>query len=453
MSVIVIILLSISLIFTLAMKGKLEKRVCKLFNIYWILLMVFSVLMPYGGHKISDRAYLIFAVFAATISIGYVVGVMPKHKVYYTKQQAQDTDENIKKAFTCFVNSKFLLCFLLIVLLINIIYAYKYYSVISVVGGVEARNLRFFVGELFRSTYELLFFNYIITPVKYLACFIIAMEIYFEIFKRLPTCLCFCIAALSSYIGGGRFELMYLLLCIILAFFMKSQVFTVGKHRTFEIRKSTLKSAFLIIVACCGILFMSVYATALRRNRSALESGEFKNNSQILLEQFSGYNLGGLGAFDVGLDSGLIKNQYYFGRASIFGGFEEIMQYITKYVGFSFTSVRTKIGIAFNDSIHVGNKDFNALYTALSYFYQDFGILGVAILSYAFGFFVGRTLKNRRRSLFLMGVFFHAFYQYMILNLNWYFTSGDSLIYFLMLWLMTKKFRVNNEDESIKSNT
>lgn len=449
MSAVVIIFLSIPIIFTIFMQDKLEKRICKLFNIYWILLMIFSVLMPYGGHKISDKAYLFFAVFAVTISIGYIVGVMPKQKSCYIKEKTPDNDDTIQKAFVSFINSKLLRRVLLIVLLINIIYAYKYYSIISVVGGSEARNLRFFVGDLFHSIYEILFFNYIITPVKYLACFIIAMEIYFETFKRFLTVLCFCIAALSSYIGGGRFELMYLLLCIILAFLMKSQVFTFGNRGVVKIRKSTLKSILLIVVACCGILFMSVYTTAMRRNKSALETGEFKDNSQILWEQFSGYNLGGIGSFDVGLNSGLIKNQNYFGRATVFGGFEEIMQYLTKYVGFSFTSARTEIGIAFNDSIHVGKDEFNALFTALAYFYQDFGMLGVAVLSYAFGFFVGRVLKNRRRSLFLMGVFFHAFYQYMILNLNWYFTSGDSMMYFLMLWLLTKKFQVKNDEENV----
>lgn len=455
MAIFVAFIIVISLLFVVVIPKKHSKKIYWLFNLYWLTLIILTAIKPTGGHQISESTYFLLFLFLLSINAGFICGSLAKHDV------RQSSTVNLQQNIINILKNRTVLLFHFVIFLVYIYYGVRYTVVIKTVGGINARNLRFFVGPLFTSTLELLIYFYIITPVKYLACFLVAMEIHVDYVKPIPTLIFTSIIILSSYIGGGRFELLYFLLSLLLVIIMKA--FGVRFQRSWRlyINIKRVKQLSWILISLLGIILMAVFVTAFRQNQSSLNNGNFTKYLNVLSNQVINYNIGSIGAFDVALEQGIIENHFYMGRATVMGGIEELLTYILSVVGIPFNSARTMLGMRFNEVIHVGSATFNALFTALAYFYEDLGAVGVVIFSGGFGFCFGRQANRAEFSIMDMALFFHMFYQYMIMNLNWYFTAGESIMYYFLVFTLSrisqkrfegKKASNGYDSESIEKN-
>ena len=335
------------------LKEKVERRIFILFNLFWVALLLLSYAIPYGDHKISDQTYFIFSVFLISINFGYLNG-----KIFLKKEGAGIAQENKVFDFDSVLSNKIIIMYLTIIMALYVFYGIRYTTVTNEIGGVEARNLRFFVGPLFPTTIELLIFNYIISPTRFLASLIVALEVYKEKFKIIPTSICLVIIFLSTYIGGGRFEIMYFLLCLLLAFVIKPPCVKFKNDGDITCYPKGFLFRAIIIIAGLAMIIVAAYVTGYRRNQTSFEDFDLFENIGILFEQFTEYTVGSLGAFDVAMDTGIIENRFYLGRASVIGGIEELIQFFLRTIGVNFYSARTEIGVLFNDGVQVGKEKF-----------------------------------------------------------------------------------------------
>lgn len=413
-----------------------EKKIFIIFNVYWVGLLILLKIVPFGGYAISNNTFIMIMLFLFFINLGFLLGGKKRES-----DNASIRNE-VERSYEYAISNKLVCMYLILSMLFLIYYAVRYYIIVQEVGGVEARNIRYFVGPLFRSTPEILFYNYIIVPSKYLSCFFIAYGFFRGRFKCKELIVPGIVLILSCYIGGGRMDIVYLLFAIVFAFLFKERSSIRLTNKGILWKKRGLIIVLLGIVASVGIMLAMIYLTAYRSNQYSLSFSIIGKYGVKLFEHVVGYNIGPFGALDVAIQEGILKNKWYVARSTIFGGIEEVLQYFMSYLGVSFVGARNELGMVLNQPITVGNLTFNALLTALCWFYSDLGILGIVIYSFLFGFLVRYSISKfyNCKNVFVMAILFHLLYQYMVLNLNWYLVTVGNMFYVIGLFYLSKQY-------------
>lgn len=422
--------------------NKIYKSFYLLFNFFWLSISILSYIMPTGNRIINSETYILIFLFLLFINTGYIFS-----NLFFHKNKAKVLNE--KLSIDSLIKTKWIKLYLIICFIILIYYGLKYTSLLSIYKGVDARNMRFFVGSLFNSTLELLFYNYIVTPSKYLSCFLISFYIYtgsIKLNKIIPLIL---IVFLSSYIGGGRFIIVYLMFSIITVLILNKKTININNSILIMNRKN-IKIYIVVMFFILLSLGTMIYMTSFRNNVYTLSSNEISKFGEVLYKQVIDYNVGPIGALDYALDIGMLTNNNYFGRAVLFPFIEDFFQFSLGYLGISFTSVHMAIAEVLNQEILIGTTTFNALFSALYWFYCDLGMIGIVIYSFSFGIIVEYViyLFLKYRSIFALGILIHVIYQFFTMNMNWTITSIDSILYLFVLIILFRKERkiIRNND-------
>lgn len=404
-----------------------------LFYLYWCVIMIISYLKPYGEYYVSNEAYSILLIFIACFGLGFVLrGNRGKVKdssiVNHVDIQTQ-YDQYIGK------NRK-LLIISIITLIILCYYALRYGSIMTIDTYQNARLERFYVGTLFQSTLELLFYNYIITMFKYLFAFIIAFSL---MYKRL-TQVVFWVSTvglvLYAYIGSSRFPFVLLLFNIaILYCYKRSQIANKCK------KPVSIKSIAVIIVIIVAVILVMSYLTAFRRGAVEFSWASVIDNMDILWEQIIDYNIGPISGFSYLLDSGYMYNHYYCGLVVVFNGFTELIFNFLNMIGISAESPKTVLAEIANVEQVVGAKTFNALYTCVYWMYSDSGLAGTAVFSMLFGMLSRYVIDTAENAPTIFAVMLSTHFCYFILasTMIWQINNVDSLIYIVILIIALRK--------------
>ena len=435
-----IILLGFSYI---AKTKALIRRMLFVFNIWWAILLIFSEISPYGGYKISTDAYILIWLFIFVFNSVFIISKSIKNNgAQYTKEGFSNTyseDGIVKQYDKLILENKALTFSIYIMTAMLIYYAVKYSTIMSKGSILNARNERFYVGGLFGTTLELLFYNYIVSAFRYLFSFIISFSLLYDRVKTKQFLLSVIGLALYSYVGASRFPVVLLLVSVLFLWIVRSYY----KRRTIN-GKSIVRFIRIALVFCAGIFGMS-YLTAFRRGVLGFNVNAVLDNFDILYDQMLGYSIGPLSGLSYLLDSKTMGNHWFVGRAVVLNGFEEVFTYLLSFIGINFSCAKNVLGAIANVPYNIGNRSLNALFTCIYWFFSDFGYIGVVLFS---GFFalVEKKAVSRfvsKPNIFSLMLAIHLLYFMFMSNMIWQINNVDSLVYMLMIYLLhrgVKKF-------------
>ena len=421
------------------MKKNISKWILA-FNLWWLFLLILNELFPFGNYDISDNAYFCFGSFLFFTSIGYIFPKSVKSDAVIDQQQTSLENQYMD----LIINNNVIRLFIFLLTVSLIYYAYRYTSYMSDSSILYARTARFYVGYIFNSTIELLLFNYIISAGRFLLVFIISFGIIYRKYKNISFFLSILGLLLYSYIGGSRFPLVLLVMEIIVLF--------VIKRETDDKRKSIMSIVKFVLMAICGFVmfyFLMLYFTAHRLGMKGFDIEFLSSASLVLYDQVINYNIGPLAGFSKMLDSGMLYNHFYFGQAVVLNGIDELFRNLLALANIPFESARYTIGEIAAQTISIGNRSFNALYSCVYWFFSDLGYLGVIIYSFVFGIVENKIVSNYylNKNLWSLMLIVHCLYFLLMSNFNWEINTVDSLVYilFIVTYLRKKYVRYQRE--------
>lgn len=401
-----------------------------LVNIWWGILIIANKINPYGGYRVSNNTYMLIWLFLLFLTIGYSFT-----KINVRINKTCDEKIFLNQYDNIILNNRIVKIIMYIITGLLIFYAIRYARYMGADNILLARTARYYVGDVFRSTIELLFFNYFVATGRFFFAFIISFGLLFGRLKNRMFVLSVINLILYSYIGGSRFPFVLLGVEILVLMLIKNQL-SVQKLTSKKIWRGVLVGLCILI-----IVFFMLYFTAYRLGMLKYNFDFMKESIQVLYDQIIGYNTGPLSALSKSLDEGILYNHYYFGRAVILNGIDEFFSNFCSAFGIHITSARYAIGEVMSRTINIGINSFNALFTYIYWFYFDFGIIGVVIYSFVFGFLekevVCKFLENP--SLWTLMLMVHMMYFFIMSNTTWELNAADSLVYIVILFCYIRK--------------
>ena len=298
--------------------------------------------------------------------------------------------------FRLFLRSKFfcvlyIICFLVIIYLVA-----TQWRLLLLQGG--AANLKLDLFELIFNNNSALyaFYRLVVFPFFFLSCVFFPVYI-FNKGNRLITIYLFAFIVLFAFIGGKKGYFSTIIEYLVVVFFLiqyKSIKWNITKHvKYFSIASVVIGFLFL------GGAYMASLSGGVEGSRDAI-----KQSSQANLNYFIIYNVGPFRAFEYGLNNDYLTKSggYSLGRNFIGGTIDYYGSAILQKAGIPIKRVQDGgMVLMQNNRINIGkDSTFNYSYTALMYFYLDFGFLGIVILPFFFGRFCLWSFKlyNRYRT-------------------------------------------------------
>lgn len=423
----------------MARTNPLIRRVLLVFNSWWGILLIYSFFSPYGGYKISTDAYFLIWIF---ILVFNAVFIFAKSKGYtgttITKEgfSTNYSEKGIVRQYDILIlENKIITGAICIAVIILIRYAIKYSTLISLGSILNARNERYYVGGLFGTTLELLFYNYVVSPFSFLFSFIISFSLLYDRIKTKQFWLSVIGIILYTYVGANRFPVVLLLVNIMYLWIIRSYY-----NRRKINGKSVSRFIRVVIIFCVGIFGMS-YITAFRRGMIGFSLDAVIDNFDILSNQMLGYSIGPLSGFSYLLDSDIMRNHWFAGRAVVLNGIDELFTYILSIIGIHIPCAKNVLGAIANEQYVIGNRSMNALFTCIYWFFSDFGYIGVVIFSGLFAW-VEKKMVSRfvnAPNIFSLMLATHVLYFMFMSNMIWQINNVDSLLYMLIICLLNKK--------------
>lgn len=427
--VFVVIFIAFFLLLSFTIKNKFLRSMIQLFNVIWIALFVLCITKNY---QLSDFTYFMLGILITFCNIGVLLAVKRDKLAdnFSLDKMIADFDKYV-------LRNKWIVGYVVLSLIVILFYSVKYTILIRTLGALQARIIRNFAGPLF-STFELLFYNYIISPVRFICIFVMSGNLLAGKLKLKENILYIVVLVLYCYMGGARTPCMLLVVSLVITSIFKRYL-QLGTDR--QARKT-----FLILFSIIIVCFVAMtYITAYRRAHSEFTIANLYNNFYILIDQIIDYNVMPLKALDVTYSSGLLENYLFLGRAVIWGGIEQIYSHMFTFADINYQAARYIVGEITNAGVIINEIPFNALFTAVFWFFADMGILGVAAYSFFYAFIVGRVMYRsiKDMNIFYFAIMLHLLYFFLTLNLNWAVTAPDSTLYLLALLYLGRKVKKN----------
>jgi len=413
--------------------NRFDTTVFILFSMIWISLLLLAEVSPLGGYQMSETAVSMCGLFLLFFDIGYVVLGASQRKINKGIQR-ENVVEQYKRIF---LSNGLIRFFLMIFALILFVFALRYFNVVFQGDFINARNARFYVGKVFKSTLELLFYNYIVCAASFFWAFIIAFSIVFGAYKNRVFFWSVLDYVLYSFIGSGRLSLVVLLVEMMLLALAKRCY--LKERLTLKKIKNAVAIFFVIIFGMFGMAYM----TAVRRGVTHFGVEALVEALQVLWDQIKEYNIGPFSALSYMYDSGKMYNHLYMGKAVLLNGVDEFLSYFLGIFGINFECSKTVLGVIANATIYFGSASFNALYTCIYWFFSDFGYIGIALFSTIFGFTERKVIRkfDKDPDIFSLMIMIHVLYFLFVAHMVWQINNVDSLAYIGVIMILKKKIR------------
>lgn len=420
----------------------LVKGFVLLFNIWWLLWIFMSIIRPYGEHHVTEYTYKLIFLVLLSQNIGLIISGIVFRNVNKVRDSRMEGDtsiitsdtETLRDSIIKLMHSKYLLIVFYILFAVSVYYFIKYRSVVVKGTLDEARLSLFYVGNLFSSVAELLFFNYVITPLTTLCGLLFCVNLIYNKMNRTGL-LCLANYIIYSFIGAGRGNLANLMGYLFVVFL----IHWITNEKKIKIKNFKTKAVVMVILLSIVIIGMPVM-TAIRYGIRNIGVKELTSFAGFTANQFIDYNTGAIGSLDVMVSEGKMINQGWFGRYVLWGGIDEIVGHFLRFLNFDYTPASVAYGAITVPRIMVGNQDFNALYTSVFTFFTDSGYIGLVIFPLLLGLKLGIILRVfcNKKSLSALLISTICIYYAIQTNLNWYFSSPDKLIVIVFIYIFTK---------------
>ncbi|APR71770.1 hypothetical protein AHTJS_16425 [Acinetobacter haemolyticus] len=391
-----------------------------------MLLISLSYTNPFGLYAVSDYTYILLILFLCFYIFGFLFA-NKKNKIKY-----DDFYARIKMSAEKLNNNKIFNILNALALVLCFYYTYKYISNFNIVADESVRSSRFEVGGVFSTIYDYLIFNYYVGSFLWFSKFIVAYGFVFgknHIKKIFYTSLLMCLCSLLF--GAGRNILVELVLIGLVVLVVK---------KSFLQEKNTSTSYLSKGLYVTLIFVVFVLVTHFRMLDESLSFSSFYKAVEISLEQIVVYVVGSFRALDYSVNSMHFERGY---GVYTFASFNELYNMALRLLGFNTLPYSQYWGGLLAEQIMISDEiRFNALYTAVFNFYNDFGVFGVALFSFTFGWLSSKSvsyfLSNANiLSLYILSIFFmSSFLSAMVFKL-----TPANIVFTLLVALLFTKYR------------
>lgn len=401
-----------------------------LFCILWALCVFLAALRLYDLHETSETVYL----YILLGCISYVIGSMFGRIVRITKKETYY--EKIDNGSAFYINYKLWYVFIAIICLYSLwrlgnilVYLQSGYSwwnirLLSTTGEGGSGTIR--GSFIFQAIY-----NWVVSPIVYILSptmlieFIAGKRNKLFIGTSLGAIVLYSICTVSRSIWG--FSIIYL---VVLLFIFRNRI-----KLTPKIKKILRKIPILIIILF-GII---VYITFMR------------NADASILTNAYAYFAGGIPLFDIHLHEAISQSRTY-GMLSL-AGFLYPVFFIFHLIGFKYPNaflLGDAVKANLENFITIGsNITMNAYATLFYDFYIDFGVIGIAVGSFIFGYLCMRAYKSMKNNMNMVSlVTYLILCQYILFSMARIYSSlttrAISFIWIPILLSNRKLFRIGN---------
>lgn len=421
-------------------KDRLSLIFLQLYLAWWWLLLFVSTFNPYGLYSVSFRVYSILVLGVVCFTFGFILNryIKLRPKIRIEAIKSSDLLEKFGRISGSKVFSALLIFFILFVGR----YLVKYQRAIFLYGTEDARNLRFYVGEVFSHNIEIYFYNYFVD------CFGILVSIYIAFslvwLKYGPN---FWLAVVFLYVysafGAGRGAIIDLAFYIFFFYFVKSKIIRTNLMVNRNVASKMQKSrTLLIIIPMIVIIYLlSIYLSNFRMGLFEISLENFLIGNEVFFSQIVIYCVGSFRAFEYGITNLSTQISYTYGSLS-FGAIDEIFGVFLNSVGIKYEYSNGIYGALTANTFNVGyDLTFNALFTAFFVQYLDFGIFGVIVFSFFWGVLFNRVIVyfHRTQSIYTLFMVSFLFVTAIATPLSWKLQSPGAIVFLFCLFFVNEK--------------
>lgn len=398
----IILFIFISLIIVkLFVRAKLANRLLSFYIVWWMSLILVSTGNFYELNPVSNTAYSLLLLNVCMFTTGFLFSCA-KQKSYTTNYF--DLIPNISITFNKKLNDQLVVLSLSLLIVSLAYYMYKYLNIITNQGilnegMLDARNLRFYVGELFGSTFEVMFYNYIFESIAYIMLFIISFRIAWGKVNMLLVSLAIIYIIFFAIIGAGRGIIVEFSFYLVYLYLIKQIIlYKCSTSKSKFIFRNPINKKICFIVTVLLLLYcVAVYLTGIRLGVFELTLNNFTVANSRLMDQMSVSLLGSFRAFDYALHNFNESLGFNFGRLTL-AGFDESVGNFIRLIDPDYPIMNHLSGAITAPNINIGlTHEFNALYTCVYNYYFDIGIPGVILFPFLYGFFYHRIILKFER--------------------------------------------------------
>ncbi len=427
-------------------KKSLSKVIANVYLFWWFVWIELSIDTKGIMLEISNKTYWLLILNVVAFIVMYLLvdkkytsnDINLTNKVWAKKSIKQDDAFFDIKTY----QSGFVVWTIgIIIMIILLRYLSEYNKLLDIHGMSYARIIRFELGYMLKSPFELLLYNYIIQSIVSVITLLIPIHILNRKYRNPIVYIGIIIVLLNSQIGKGRMIIFELIIYFILAFII---------YFYDEIWKHTKKYWYIIIaiigIGGIGMVFLTL--VRLRTDFTSIES--IRINLKATFDQVILYFTGSIRAFDYSLinnyrDNIISQYGHTWGGAT-FAGINEVVVMFFRGLGREIPTVNMMLGTLTQPAIFIGeNIQYNAFYTAVFNFYMDFGVFGILLFSGLFGayssFVIRKTLKSN--NVYCVMILIFNLYIMLFSLLRWEYQSPSTwiiILIILIVYTVNKKY-------------
>lgn len=373
------IILCIFYAFFLRNINVISKRLLLCFQIVWTIAFTLLVWNPINFYPINTYTYILVLVNVLSFSLGYYIIICKSKACKYfhiTKLIA-----NIERLSS---NKYFKILSILILIYTTYIFATNIRTLLLYQSLSNVRDLYFEdADKLYGANFSLIR-DFVLTPFSSIVTPIFAYLCYKRI--NIWTIIYGVFLFENASLSGGRFGyvkifigFLFVLFCILIN----------------EPQKKIIR--FVSIITSV-FFFIIISTTMLRSGNLTISTKSIADSKNETLEQFAIYVSGPIAALNYSIENDYVRKLggHTFGAAT-FCSVDRLIQPIVKI----FNPTRLPVSndfIGFKQenliSIYPSHGTYNALYTAILFFWMDYGFLGVLILPFIIGSIFARSVIN-----------------------------------------------------------
>lgn len=439
---IIIIIFSFLLLLTkMLIKDKLSLIFLQLFLGWWGLLLFISTFNPYGLYPVSIEIYSILILSVSCFTFGFIINRYIRLR--QKKNSFVLTQEQLLDNFKILSDSKLYFVLVLFFTLFIGRYLIQYQKMIILYGTEDARNMRFYVGEVFGSSVEIFFYNYFVESFSILVSVYVAFSLVWLKFDKVFWLSIIFLYVYSSF-GAGRGAIIELAFYICFFYFVKSKI--IGKNQpkvglVSPINSGKKSKALLIIVPMLIFIYLfSIYLSNFRSGLFEISIENFVIGNEIFFSQIVIYCVGSFRALEYGITQLSPQIGFTYGSLS-FGGIDEFLGVVLNAFKIKYEYSNAIYGLKTSSTFNIGyDVTFNALFTGIFVQYLDFGLFGVIFLSFFWGMLFNRVIVffQRTQTIYSLFMVSFLFVTAIVTPLTWKLQSPSSIIFLISLFLLKR---------------
>ena len=389
-----------------------------LFVSYWgVALTISSIGVP-GLNTPSLFSLSMLLLSVVMFTLGFLLF---KKRKYEFKPSSGD----LHLLFTKIHNSKFFILLVVIATVISIVLFAIMRVVLAQVGDLGEIRTMFYDGSLFGGAIGWVM-TFFLTPIHYICIPLFGYGLFFKRDWKTIIISVFLLSYVS--LSGGRFGYLRIAAGVLFVLFCM-----------FNEIKLKRKQWMILIISLVGL----VYFMALVSNARSVYDGSFFENT---FYSFLHYLCGPMSAFDYAINNDYVRQMggYTLGRLT-FSSIDDLLYLFMRVLGFRiYNPMPALIELKQDTQIVIGDTTWNALYTAVLYYWLDGGIIGCVLFPFLIGIgfrYLVRVFYYYRTWPFL--VILALFFQVNMHSVSDFeFSSPFNLILVIILFRMGMKRRV-----------